>query len=114
MLEVEEELRNMGIEEKRSSFFYEKVAGRAGSKSVYRLSKTGAFEDEDKEFDLANGKMYIKDFDFTGMPPSEVEMVEQLQRFQDTVMFDSEPMQTCSLKIPIKRIEQVASTSSVA
>jgi hypothetical protein len=32
---VEEEMRSMGIAERRPSFFYEKIFGRVGGKSVY-------------------------------------------------------------------------------
>ena len=67
-MNIEEELKNMGICEGRPSFYYEKVSGRQEGKSVYRLSHKGPQEDEDFEFDLAKGKMYIKNFDFTDMP----------------------------------------------
>jgi len=61
----------MGVQDRCASFYYEKVAGREAGKSVYQLKKHDT-ADDDFEFDLARGKMYIKDFDFTDMPEREV------------------------------------------
>ena len=80
-LSIKEEIRNMGISQRMPSFYYEKISGRQEGKSVYQLHKTSGYEEEDKEFDLARGKMYIKNFDFTEMSERELEVVEQLQRF---------------------------------
>jgi hypothetical protein len=45
-LSVDEEIKTLGIEERRHSFFYEKVFGRSGGKSVYRLKLVGNTEIE--------------------------------------------------------------------
>lgn len=77
-MKIDDELKAMGIEDFRPSFYYEKISGRSEGKSVYRLSMK---KDEDFEFDLANGKMYVKDFDFTDMPQKELDIEETLRRF---------------------------------
>lgn len=112
-LKIDREMKDMGIDEGRASFFYEKVSGRQEGKSVYRLSRKGPFEDEDFEFDLANGKMYIKNFDCTEMPQKELDIEETLRRFQDIDIFDQESLIN-KLHVPIKRQEQTESSSSVA
>ncbi len=89
-MNIHEETKNMGIDEGRPSFYYEKVAGRKEGKSIYRLSNKGGFEEEDFEFDLAKGKMYIKDFDFTDMPNKELDIEETLRRFQNKDIFENE------------------------
>jgi hypothetical protein len=65
---VEEEMRSMGIAERRPSFFYEKVFGRVGAKSVYRLRKIGGAPLEPAHL---KETCYIKDFDFTNLPAPE-------------------------------------------
>jgi len=35
------EMKNMGLFERKPSFFYEKVSGRPGTKSVYKLKFVG-------------------------------------------------------------------------
>lgn len=80
-MKIDEEMKNMGIAEGRTSFYYEKVSGRSEGKSVYRLSRKGQIEEEDFEFDLAKGKMYVKNFDFTDMPQKELDIEETLKRF---------------------------------
>ena len=66
-LNVPEEMKAMGLDESRKSFYYEKVKGRQEGKSVYKLTKTEHYS-IDEEFDLANGKMYIKNWDFSDLP----------------------------------------------
>ena len=113
-MDIKEEMRQLGVEESRTSFYYEKVAGRQEGKSVYRLSKKGGAAEEDFEFDLAKGKMYIKEFDFTEMPQKELDIEETLRRFQDRDFFDSEPLVRHALRVPIKRKEETESSSSIA
>lgn len=67
-LNVEEEMKVMGVEERRPSFFYEKVQGRGNSKSVYRLRKVGNTEIEPSHQKETG---FIKDFDFTNLPGPE-------------------------------------------
>lgn len=76
---VNEELRAMGLEERRPSFFYEKVFGRTGGGwSVYRLRKVGRTEIEPSHLWET---CFIKDFDFTSLPVPEEELVKELKRF---------------------------------
>lgn len=96
MLPIKEELEAMGVKDRCSSFYYEKVAGRTAGKSVYQLKKMPT-NDEDFEFDLARGKMYIKDFDFTDIPEREVNIQDQLKIFNDTDIYEQDPIKTCHL-----------------
>lgn len=90
----------MGIKDRCPSFYYEKVAGRQAGKSIYQLNKgTNHLVEDDFEFNLAEGKMYIKDFDFTDMPEREIEIQEQLVEFQNTDIFEQEP----SVKFRMKK-----------
>lgn len=105
---VGEEMRAMGIEERRPSFFYEKVFGRTGGWSVYWLRKVGYTEIEPSH---QRETCFIKDFDFTSLPLSEEELVKELKRFQESNIYEMEPI-WCSLKLPNKWIEESASTNS--
>lgn len=81
-LSIDEELWAMGVTDRRHSFYYEKVFGRhAGSKSVYRIPSNAKLDDDEFEFNLAKGKMYIKNFDFTGQSPGEDEMEQTINEF---------------------------------
>lgn len=99
----------MGIEERMKSFFYEKIPGWVGSKSVYRLKKFGEVEN-----DLPHQKetCFIKDFDFTNLPPSEQELLKELKWFQETENYVMETSRL-SLKIPIKWLEEILSNTSI-
>ena len=107
-------MKEMGISQRMPSFYYEKVAGRQEGKSVYRLHRTAQAEEEENEFDLAKNKLYIKDFDFTEMSALELEIVEQLRRFQNSDFTAPEsPLSKHFLNIPQKRFEDADSINSV-
>jgi len=72
---------------------------------VYRLSRKGPQEEEDFEFDLAKGKMYIKNFDCTEMPQKEIDIEETLRRFQSKDILDQESIFGGKLQVPVKRQE---------
>lgn len=107
---VGEEMKAMGLEERRQSFFYEKVFGRTGGRSVYKLRKVG---NRDIEPSHLWETCFIKDFNFTSLPAPEEELVKELKWFQESNIYEMEPIR-CSLKIPIKWIEESASTNSAA
>jgi len=107
---VGEEMRAMGLEERRPSFFYEKVFGWTGGRSVYQLRKVGGW---DIEPSYLWETCFIKDFNFTALPKPEEELVKELKWFQESTIYEMQPAR-CSLKIPVKWIEESASTNSAA
>lgn len=109
-LSVENELTNMGLSDWRPSFFYEKVVGWPGSKSVYKLKYVGNIDYEPSHL---KETCFIKEFDFTNLPIPEAELMRELKWFQDSEIYDQETVRFSS-KLPSKRLEEILSSNDVA